>query len=73
MVNFSCALEQTIYKSRFMGGTILNCLPSLYDAETPKLVKSCKKLTHWKNPDAGEDRGQEEKGVKEDEMVGCHH
>ena len=56
-----------------MGGTILNCLPSLYDAETPKLVKSCEKLTHWKNPDAGEDRGQEEKGVTEDEMVGCHH
>ena len=24
-------------KSRFMGGTILNCLLSLYDAETPKL------------------------------------
>ena len=24
-------------------------------------------------PDAGKDRGQEEKGVKEDEMVGWHH
>ena len=26
-----------------------------------------------KDPDAGKDRGQEEKGVTEDEMVGCHH
>ena len=26
-----------------------------------------------KDPDAGKDSGQEEKGVKEDEMVGWHH
>ena len=26
-----------------------------------------------KDPDAGKDRGQEEKGVTEDEMVGWHH
>ena len=26
-----------------------------------------------KDPDAGKDQGQEEKGVTEDEMVGCHH
>ena len=26
-----------------------------------------------KDPDAGEDRGQEEKGVTENEMVGWHH
>ena len=26
-----------------------------------------------KNPDAGKDRGQEEKGTAEDEMVGWHH
>ena len=26
-----------------------------------------------KDPDAGKDRGQEEKVVAEDEMVGCHH
>ena len=26
-----------------------------------------------KDPDAGEDRGQEETGVTEDEMVGWHH
>ena len=27
----------------------------------------------WKDPDAGKDWGQEEKGTKEDEMVGWHH
>ena len=27
----------------------------------------------WKNPDAGKDRRQEEKGMTEDEMVGWHH
>ena len=27
----------------------------------------------WKAPDAGKDRGQEEKGITEDEMVGWHH
>ena len=31
------------------------------------------KLTHWKNPDAGRDWGQEEKWMTEDEMVGWHH
>ena len=35
-------------------------------------------LTHWnwligKDPDAGKDWGQEEKGTTEDEMVGWHH
>ena len=29
--------------------------------------------TPWKSPDAGQDGGQEEKGVTEDEMVGWHH
>ena len=27
----------------------------------------------WKDPDAGKDWGQEEKGTTEDEMVGEHH
>ena len=27
----------------------------------------------WKDPDAGKDWGQEEKGTTEDEMSGCHH
>ena len=27
----------------------------------------------WKNPDAGKDWGQEEKGTTEDEMAGWHH
>ena len=27
----------------------------------------------WKDPDAGRDWGQEEKGTTEDEMAGWHH
>ena len=37
------------------------------------LATWCKELTHWKNPDAGKDWRQEEKGTTEDEMVGWHH
>ena len=37
------------------------------------LATSCKELTHWKDPDAGRDWGQEEKGMTEDEMAGWHH
>ena len=33
----------------------------------------CEELAHWKNPYAGKDWGQEEKGTSEDEMVGWHH
>ena len=30
-------------------------------------------MAHWKDPDAGRDWGQEEKGTTEDEMAGWHH
>ena len=34
----------------------------------------CRKLASvWRDPDAGKDCGQEEKGATEDEMVGWHH
>ena len=36
------------------------------------LATWCEELTHWKDPDAGKDWRQEEKGMKEDEMVGWH-
>ena len=32
-----------------------------------------RELTHWKDPDAGRDWEQEEKGTTEDEMAGWHH
>ena len=44
------------------------------EAETPILWPPCEKS--WligKDPDAGRDWGQEEKGTTEDEMVGWHH
>ena len=42
------------------------------DAEVPILWPPAAKI-HWKDPEAGKDWGQEEKGVTEDETVGWHH
>ena len=43
-------------------------------AETPILwPPDAKSWLIWKDPDAGKDWGQEEKGMTEDEMVGWHH
>ena len=44
------------------------------EAETPILCPS--NVESWlieKDPDAGKDWGQEEKGMREDEMIGWHH
>ena len=44
------------------------------EAEAPILwPPDAKSLLIWKDPDAGEGWGQEEKRVTEDEMVGWHH
>ena len=44
------------------------------EAETPALwPPDVKRWLIWKDPDAGRDWGQEEKGTTEDEMVGWHH
>ena len=44
------------------------------EAETPILwPPDVKNWLTGKNPDAGKDWRQEEKGMTEDEMVGCHH
>ena len=44
------------------------------EGETPILwPPDVKSLLIWKDPDAGKDWGQEEKGMTEDEMVGWHH
>ena len=51
----------------FIGGTDV-------EAETPILwPPDAKSWLIWKDPDAGRDWGQEEKGTTEDEMVGWHH
>ena len=43
-------------------------------AETPILwPPDAKNWLIWKDPDAGKDWRQEEKGTTEDEMIGCHH
>ena len=44
------------------------------EAETPILwPPDAKSWLIWKDPDAGKDWGQEQKGMTEDEMVGWHH
>ena len=44
------------------------------DAEIPVLwPPNAKSWLIWKDPDAGKDWGQEQKGTTEDEMVGGHH
>ena len=44
------------------------------EAETPVLwPPDAKSWLIWKDPDAGKDWRQEEKGTTEDEMVGWHH
>ena len=44
------------------------------EAETPILwPPDGKSWPIWKDPDAGKDWGQEEKGTTEDEMIGWHH
>ena len=44
------------------------------EAETPLLwPPDAKSWVIWKDPDAGKDWGQEEKGMTEDKMVGWHH
>ena len=44
------------------------------EAEAPILrPPDAKSQLIWKDPDAGKDWGQEEKGTTEDEMVGWHH
>ena len=45
-----------------------------FEAETPILwPPHAKSWLIWKDPDAGKDWGQEEKGTTEDEMVEWHH
>ena len=43
------------------------------EAETLILWPPHAELTHGKDPDAGRDWGQEEKGLTEDEMAGWQH
>ena len=46
------------------------------DAEDETLIlrpPDAKSWLIWKDPDAGKDWGQEEKGMEKDEMVGWHH
>ena len=47
--------------------------PALDQPLTPRSSRLSAEYTGSKDPDAGKDWGQEEKGTTEDEMVGWHH
>ena len=52
----------------------LQCYVNFYCSATPILCPpDAKSWLIWKDPDAGKDWGQEEKGMTEDEMAGWHH
>ena len=54
--------------------TGFSLLPSDVEAETPiHWPPDAKSWLIGKDPDAGKARGQEEKGMTEDEMIGWHH
>ena len=60
-------ISSTLLSWVFIGGTDV-------EAETPILwPPDAETWLIWKDPDAGKDWGQEEKGTTEDEMVGWHH
>ena len=50
---------------------VLICISPNGNSST--LATSCEELTIGKDPDAGRDWGQEEKGTAEDEMAGWYH
>ena len=70
-INMICKEIQPVYPKGdlswvFIGRTDV-------EAETPVLwPPHAKSWLIWKDPDAGKDWGQEEKGTTEDEMVGWH-
>ena len=52
---------------------VINTEYSLLSWNSNTLATWCEELTIGKDPDAGKDWKQEEKGTTEDEMVGWHH
>ena len=64
---WTVVLEKTLESPLFIGRT---------DVEVEAPILWSPHVKSWligKDPDAGKDRGQEEKGTTEDEMVGWHH
>ena len=67
-----CKEVQLVYPKRDQSWMFIGRI----DAEAETLVfwpPDVKSWLIWKDPDAGKDWGQEEKGTIEDEMAGWHH
>ena len=60
-----CSLEGMMLKLKYFGH-LMEILSILWPPDA-------KSWLIWKDPDAGRDWGQEEKGTMEDEKVGWHH
>ena len=67
-----CKKIQPVYPKRDQSWVFIGRTDA--EAETPVLwPPHAKSGLIGKDPDAGRDRGQEEKGMTEDEMAGWHH
>ena len=67
-----CKEIQLVHPKRNQSGIFIGRTDA--EAETPILWSpDAKNWLIWKDPDAGKDWRQEEKGTTEDEMVGWHH
>ena len=62
--------KQSILKEISAGCSLEELMLKL---KLPYLATWCEELISWKDPDAGKDWGQEEKGMTEDKMVAWHH
>ena len=73
MVQFSHLCMTTRKSIALTIWTFVGRVMSLLFNMLTTLATWCKELIHWKRPYAGKDWRQEEKGLTEDEMFGCHH
>ena len=73
MVQFSHLCMTTRKSIALTIWTFVGRVMSLLFNMLTTLATWCKELSHWKRPYAGKDWRQEEKGLTEDEMFGCHH
>ena len=71
---YSCGPSHIVESPCVAGWQVYLSFSLRVEHETPILwPPDVKSWLIWKDPDAGKDWGQEEKGMAEDEMVGWHH
>ena len=68
----SLSLLQRIFRTQESNWGLLHCRQILYQLSSTREVPRIEDI-NLKDPDAGRDWGQEEKGTTEDERAGWHH